>query len=100
MEQCHPSPISCIHKKEKNIPEKKQEQFIAICEFSKIGEREYDSKKNFFDPNKNSPTNDFMIKLYKRFYHFNEISSHVYKCGMGGGDDNNSEIFFESFIKK
>ena len=28
---------------------------------------EYELKKSLFDPNKSSPPNEFMLKLYKRF---------------------------------
>jgi hypothetical protein len=32
---------------------------------------EYSLKKNFFDPTKNSPPNEFMIKLYMRMSLYN-----------------------------
>ena len=33
---------------------------------------EYSLKKNFFDPTKHSPPNEFMIKLYMRMNIYNE----------------------------
>ena len=37
---------------------------------------QYSVKKNLFDPTKNSPPNDFMIKLYSRMMHY---ESHIIK---------------------
>jgi hypothetical protein len=36
---------------------------------------EYSLKKNFFDPTKNSPPNEFMIKLYMRMSLYNTENS-------------------------
>jgi hypothetical protein len=37
---------------------------------------QYSVKQNLFDPTKNSPPNDFMIKLYSRMMHY---ESHIIK---------------------
>ena len=48
---------------------KKQKQKIPICTHSDdIYKTEYELKTNLFDPSKASPTNEFMIKLYRRFH--------------------------------
>jgi hypothetical protein len=94
MEVCHTSP-SYIHKEEKKTP--KNIQHLVIPEkFSK--HKEFDLKRNFFDPNKSSPPNEFMIKLYKRFYHSQE-TDFVGLVGTGAGNDN-SETFFDILSKK
>lgn len=36
--------------------------------------KEYSLKQNWFDPTKNSPPNDFMIKLYNRLYMYEKSS--------------------------
>ena len=55
---------------EKKTPKSKPIR-IEINLFRKT-EEEYDLKKNFFDPNKHSPPNEFMMKLYKRFQELKE----------------------------
>jgi len=92
MEVCHPSP-SYIHEKEKKTP-KNIQHLVTPEKFSK--DKEFDLKRNFFDPNKSSPPNEFMIKLYKRFYHSHETDF----VGVVGKGDDNSETFFDIFSKK
>jgi hypothetical protein len=38
---------------------------------------EYSLKQNWFDPTKNSPPNDFMIKLYNRLYMYEKSTFHM-----------------------
>jgi hypothetical protein len=92
MEVCHRTPPE-IQKKEKKTPKDIQKMVIPE-KFSKT--EEYDLKKNFFDPNKSSPPNEFMIKLYKRFYHSFETDPFT---GEGEGDGG-SEILFDILNKK
>ena len=53
------------HKKSNNIPIRKNLE----------KEKEYSLKENFFDPTKNSPPNDFMIKLYSRLLNYESLVS-------------------------
>jgi hypothetical protein len=57
----YPIPIKIHVDKEKN----------ALYE-----KNQYSVKQNLFDPTKNSPPNDFMIKLYSRMMHY---ESHIIK---------------------
>ena len=63
----HNSPF--INERKKNIPLNKK-----ISTFTKINSPvgEYGLKQSFFDPTKNSPPNEFMIKLYMRNDIYNE----------------------------
>jgi hypothetical protein len=38
---------------------------------------EYSLKQNWFDPTKNSPPNDFMIKLYSRLHMYEKSTFHM-----------------------
>jgi hypothetical protein len=91
MEVCYRT-APYIHEKEKKTP-KNIQKLVIPEKFSKT--EEYDLKRNFFDPNKSSPPNEFMIKLYKRFYHANETDSMDV-----GGDIGDSETFLTIFNKK
>jgi hypothetical protein len=82
MEACH-SPLSTIH--EKKTP-KIQPKFLVSKKFSKT--EEYDLKKNFFDPNKSSPPNEFLIKLFKRFKEYEDNSViDDFMIEVGGDED-------------
>jgi hypothetical protein len=90
MEVCHRTPSTYIQK-EKKTP-KNIIQKNTYETFRKT--HEYDLKKNFFDPNKSSPPNEFMLKLYKRF-----LISHETSDGSGSYDDK-SQILLDIFNKK
>jgi hypothetical protein len=38
---------------------------------------QYSVKQNLFDPTKNSPPNDFMIKLYSRMIHYDSHHKNI-----------------------
>ena len=40
--------------------------------------KEYSLRKNFFDPTKSSPPNEFMLKLYMRVSKYNETTNNNY----------------------
>ena len=40
--------------------------------------KEYSLRKNFFDPTKSSPPNEFMLKLYMRVSQYNENTNNNY----------------------
>ena len=46
------------------------ELYVQPSDEPVISQGEYSLKKNFFDPSKSSPPNNFMIKLYMRMSHF------------------------------
>ena len=41
-------------------------------------DKEYSLRKNFFDPTKSSPPNEFMLKLYMRVSQYNENTNNNY----------------------
>jgi len=58
-----------IDERSKNIPIPKKLSTL-MEDFRNNSHGEYSLKKNFFDPSKSSPPNNFMIKLYMRMSHF------------------------------
>jgi hypothetical protein len=42
-------------------------------DFNIENKNQYSLKQNLFDPTKSSPPNDFMIKLYSRLIHYDNI---------------------------
>jgi hypothetical protein len=64
---------SVIHERSNIIPI----NIIRNDNYDTNKNNEYSLKQNWFDPTKNSPPNDFMIKLYNRLYMYEKSTFHM-----------------------
>ena len=71
MQVCNPR---SIYERTIPIPIKKSTRNTLNYEFS---DNQYSLKQNIFDPTKNSPPNDFMIKLQKRMSVYESLIMNV-----------------------